>query len=409
MVHTTTPTEKNTFDDVYELLHNVSGDVMPFGSLFDLLKRVLPFAEGVIVSSLPRGGLHIVQPPTLSEGLTRAYGRDLEAHDRLSWQVIAQQRPLRAADAWAGGELEANRYYRDFMQANNFAYAAAAPLSAPVLEGYAGALHLYRDASQGDFSDEELQKLGEVAGLLDQAIARIRSARSGEACANEPLPHRPPSRQFLFDANLESPVPQGDPSVLDERLRENIVNDARRRFDHVNGREVVSDRVSFPDARGDLWNFRVITRRTYPALSSGPVVFYCLQPACCDWGTLRPEDFQADPELARLLPALKFMADEFHRGPTLVEIARTVHLSPFHFHRRFTELLGITPKHFLLDCQIEQAKSELVAREKDLAKIATQCGFAHQSHFTSRFKQATGLTPTRWRRMAAEAQRVSTN
>ena len=104
--------------------------------------------------------------------------------------------------------------------------------------------------------------------------------------------------------------------------------------------------------------------------------------------------------MSRLIPALRFMAAEFHRGPTLGEIAKTVHLSPFHFHRRFTELLGLTPKHFMLECQIYDAKGELVAGEKELAKIASDCGFAHQSHFTSRFKQATGLTPTRWRRMA---------
>jgi AraC family transcriptional regulator len=45
----------------------------------------------------------------------------------------------------------------------------------------------------------------------------------------------------------------------------------------------------------------------------------------------------------------------------------------------------------------------LLAREKDLIDIAADCGFAHQSHFTSRFKQATGLTPTKWRRQATKA------
>ena len=103
------------------------------------------------------------------------------------------------------------------------------------------------------------------------------------------------------------------------------------------------------------------------------------------------------------------METEFHRGPTLGEIAKQVHLSPFHFHRRFTELLGITPKHFLLDCQIDLAKKQLLARDTDLAEIAKACGFAHQSHFTSRFKQATGLTPTRWRRFALESMKASTN
>jgi AraC family transcriptional regulator len=111
---------------------------------------------------------------------------------------------------------------------------------------------------------------------------------------------------------------------------------------------------------------------------------------------------QADSEIARLIPALKFMRQEFHRGPTLGEISRQVHLSPFHFHRRFAELLGLTPKHYMLECQITEAKAQLLAARKELSQIAADCGFAHQSHFTSRFKQATGLTPTRWRRLARD-------
>jgi len=105
--------------------------------------------------------------------------------------------------------------------------------------------------------------------------------------------------------------------------------------------------------------------------------------------------------------AVKFMHDEFGRSPTLDEIAAKAHLSPFHFHRRFTDLLGQTPKHFLLACQIHRAKELLVERKKELAEIAKECGFAHQSHFTSRFKQATGLTPTRWRRLANDLEKAA--
>ena len=80
-----------------------------------------------------------------------------------------------------------------------------------------------------------------------------------------------------------------------------------------------------------------------------------------------------------------------------------------HYSDLAFELLGLTPKQFLLECQINQAKHDLLARDKELAQIAKDCGFAHQSHFTSRFKQATGLTPTRWRRMAQQRREASTN
>jgi AraC-like DNA-binding protein len=400
-------------DSVLASLRSARGEVLPYRQILDELEAFVRFSEAFVVSSLPRGGLQIVQPQRVPESLLRGYSREFHAHDRLTWRAIAGETPVVARDAWDEGQFESSRYRTEFMQPHGFVAAAAAQLAAPVLDGYPGAVHLYRTAEHGEFSHEDVERLAAFARGLDQAIVESRAARlNGEACDPTVLTHRPPVRQFILDANLNAPVAQADPAVLDDdRLRENILQDARRRIEHTPAadREIIADRVPLPDSRGDLWNFRVVTHRSYPALSDGPVVFFCLQPQCCDWSTLRQADFQADNEVSRLIPALKFMRDHFHRGPTLVEIAKTVHLSPFHFHRRFTELLGITPKHFLLDCQIQQAKQDLLARHKELPKIAKECGFAHQSHFTSRFKQATGLTPTRWRRLAQEVQKASQN
>jgi len=135
----------------------------------------------------------------------------------------------------------------------------------------------------------------------------------------------------------------------------------------------------------------------------------CLVPDASEWLQLHPDDFAADEEVGRLLPAFRFMREQFHAGVTLPAIAKTVHLSPFHFHRRFTEQLGITPKHYLFDCQIARAQELLLESGHELEEIAKLCGFAHQSHFTSRFKQATGLTPTRWRRLKTTSSATVTD
>jgi AraC-like DNA-binding protein len=206
---------------------------------------------------------------------------------------------------------------------------------------------------------------------------------------------------------LKQRLPDSDLSLLDERLQQQMLQHAQDRLDNLDGETPIIDRLQLPDSRGDLWVFHVVTRKTYPAMGEGPFVFFCLPPSCCEWVSVKPSDFQADEELSRLIPALKFMEAEYRRGPALGEIAKTAHLSPFHFHRRFTELLGMTPKHFMLDCQIDEAKRMLVAHEKELAEIASICGFAHQSHFTSRFKQTTGLTPTKWRRLAIEREKLA--
>ncbi len=410
MAKTSGSREHREHQNVEAYLHSVKGESISYVHLFELIEHEIPHSQGVVITSLPRGSLQIAQPPNVPEGLLKSYVKDFHALDRPTWCAIARGAPVRAADCWDGGQYESSRYVREFLTPNGFQFAAAAPLTAPVLNGYPGALTLYRAPDLGRFSDHELSRLGEIAHQLDEAISRARSVRRTRASTTKSLRPKSRVRQFVFDRDLKPRIGKAELATLDDRLRTQMLDLVRQRLAHVNGKPVMSDRVSLPDSYGDLWIFRVVVHRSYPALGDGPFVFFNLQPDCDEWSALRPNDFQADNEVSRLIPALKFMEHEFHRGPTLNEIAKTVHLSPFHFHRRFTELLGITPKHFLLDCQIEEAKRSLLARQKDLAEIATACGFAHQSHFTSRFKQATGLTPTRWRRFASEKKgAASTN
>ncbi|MEA2708084.1 MAG: AraC family transcriptional regulator [Phycisphaerales bacterium] len=374
-------------------------DALPFKQALDLLEQSIPAAHGVVVTTLPRGSLQIAQPARLPEALLKGYTREYHLEDRLSWQTILGGKPVAGSNVLR----ENDRFVSGLLRENGLAFAAAAPLAAPVLDGYPGALVVLRTAEQGDFNAEEVRQLGEVAQQIDEIIASSRASRRSESDESSvTLTPRPTGRVFIFDAKGAQLVPGDDFQMLDARLRDGMAEHTRTRLNRLNGELVTADRVQLADSRGDLWTFRAVTYSRYPAVGDGPFVVFAMQPTCSEWSTVRPSDMQADQEMARLIPALKFMRQEFHRGPTLGEIAKQVHLSPFHFHRRFAELLGLTPKHYLLECQITEAKLQLLARKKELAQIATDCGFAHQSHFTSRFKQATGLTPTRWRRLASE-------
>jgi AraC-like DNA-binding protein len=261
-----------------------------------------------------------------------------------------------------------------------------------------------RSQADGDFTAKEVEALMNVVRQFDAKRKTSReTSRTKGACSVTGLQSDAVSFAIV-DSKLKPLFNGPGLSSLDHHLREQMLDHAKRRMHQMNGHVSVADRVQFPDSHGDVTVFRVVAFKRFPALGDGPFTLLCRQPGCSDWSGIKPTDFQADAELSRLIPALKFMQEEFSRGPTLVEIARQVHLSPFHFHRRFTELLGLTPKQFLLECQIHQTKSELLSGDKELAQIAKDCGFAHQSHFTSRFKQTTGLTPTRWRRMMTERE-----
>jgi AraC-like DNA-binding protein len=354
---------------------------------------------------LPRGSVHIVQPARCPETLVKGYSRDFHKEDRVTWQAIMRASTVRSADLWSTAEFQSSPYLHGFLQPHGLRFSLAVPLANPVLNGYPGAALLLRGPDEGDFSESELGKLKNIGREVDEFISKNRQARNTEVQMNtDPWTHVAPTRMFIFNKEAKAIFPKGKLN-LDERVEQQLLQHAKQAVEHTKRGQLYSDRLLLPDSRGDLWVFHSMVERDFPALGGGPAIFFMLQPESHEWVSVRPADVAADAEMVRLLPTLKFMQQEFHKNPTLEDIARKAHLSPFHFHRRFTDLIGQTPKHFLLGNQIHEAKRALASRRRELAQIATDCGFAHQSHFTSRFKQATGLTPTRWRRLAAEIVR----
>lgn len=98
---------------------------------------------------------------------------------------------------------------------------------------------------------------------------------------------------------------------------------------------------------------------------------------------------------------MSFIRRNYHRRILLADIARAAALSPYHFHRLFRAHFGRTAKRAMAELQIGEAQ-RLLKRGLTPRQVAKRLGFAHQSHFTSRFKQFTGTTPRRWMRATAD-------
>ena len=78
--------------------------------LLESLRKAVPSAAGLVVTTLPRGDLQIVQPSSVNDGLLKAYARGFHAEDKLTWQTIVRQRPVTARDAWQGDSLNETSY-----------------------------------------------------------------------------------------------------------------------------------------------------------------------------------------------------------------------------------------------------------------------------------------------------------
>jgi AraC-like DNA-binding protein len=83
---------------------------------------------------------------------------------------------------------------------------------------------------------------------------------------------------------------------------------------------------------------------------------------------------------------------------TLRDVARQCGLSVSHFSRAFKDTTGVAPHQWLVHRRVEVAKSLLKAGRLSLSDIASECGFANQSHFTRVFSRIAGLSPGAWRR-----------
>jgi AraC-like DNA-binding protein len=79
------------------------------------------------------------------------------------------------------------------------------------------------------------------------------------------------------------------------------------------------------------------------------------------------------------------------------QVARECGLSVSHFNRAFRQSLGIAPHQWLLGLRLARAKEQLLNTHASLAEIATNCGFADQSHFTRVFAKHEGSSPGKWR------------
>jgi len=103
-------------------------------------------------------------------------------------------------------------------------------------------------------------------------------------------------------------------------------------------------------------------------------------------------------EFERVVAAIRYIRENFDVQPTLDEIASNVHLSPYHFHRMFTEWAGTTPKKFLKYVTAGYAKEVLKEnRQISLFDVAEKVGLSGTGRLHDLFVSIEGMTPAEYR------------
>jgi AraC family transcriptional regulator, regulatory protein of adaptative response / methylated-DNA-[protein]-cysteine methyltransferase len=89
---------------------------------------------------------------------------------------------------------------------------------------------------------------------------------------------------------------------------------------------------------------------------------------------------------------IRYLARNYKDQPSLDDIAGTMHISPFHLQRVFTEWAGISPKKFLQYLTVEALKNE-IGRTDNLIEAAENVGLSAQSRVYDLFVRLESVTP----------------
>jgi AraC family transcriptional regulator len=119
----------------------------------------------------------------------------------------------------------------------------------------------------------------------------------------------------------------------------------------------------------------------------------------CDCGSATLTTIVAHPlEHVRLRRVLDYISTNVDDDITLADLARVGGQSPFHFARKFTLAMGVSPKRYVSRMRLDKAMAELAGGRLPLAQIALNAGFSSQASFTRAFRRATSTTPQEYRR-----------
>lgn len=99
--------------------------------------------------------------------------------------------------------------------------------------------------------------------------------------------------------------------------------------------------------------------------------------------------------------SIAYIKDNIDKELSLSALASVTGYSPNHFQRIFTDIMGVSPRAYLEQARVKQAKYLLAQSERTLAEIAQDCGFSSQSYFSKVFKRHTFITPNEFRQNAA--------
>lgn len=107
---------------------------------------------------------------------------------------------------------------------------------------------------------------------------------------------------------------------------------------------------------------------------------------------------EVSPSAGLLQQAVEYINRNISRNVTIDEICAAVHISKYHFCRKFKETTGYTVMKYILKTRLIIARDLLKNTRYSVERVCEMSGFVSPAYFCRVFKEETGLTPLAYRK-----------
>ncbi|CAM3941517.1 bifunctional transcriptional activator/DNA repair enzyme AdaA [Cohnella lubricantis] len=92
-----------------------------------------------------------------------------------------------------------------------------------------------------------------------------------------------------------------------------------------------------------------------------------------------------------------YIDSRFTEPLSLERLAEAAHGSPYHLHRTFKKVMGMTPVEYIQRKRVKLARKLLRETGLPVAEVGLRAGWANTPYFVTLFKKMTGVTPAAYR------------
>lgn len=123
-------------------------------------------------------------------------------------------------------------------------------------------------------------------------------------------------------------------------------------------------------------------------------------------GKARKQTIPTARDRRRAVEAALWIDDNSHTEVDLEQAAKQAGLSPFHFLRLFSSVLGVTPHQYLVRSRLRHAARLLTDEDIAVTDVAYDVGFGDLSNFVRTFHRAAGVSPSKFRQASKGERKI---